>query len=159
MKGRKPKPTALKVHQGNPGKRPLNRAEPKPPSGAPLRPDDLLDAEAVAEWDRMLPVLETMGVLSRADSEAMTGLCSCWSRYVTLQKLCAGAPPIFKTTKGNIIPHPLWGMLRTEEDNLKKWLVEFGLTPSSRSRMIGGNNTEESDPLVRMMKEREKRHA
>ena len=30
MRGRKPVPTALKKLRGNPGKRPLNDAEPKP---------------------------------------------------------------------------------------------------------------------------------
>ena len=30
MAGRKPKPTRLKIIQGNPGKRPLNKNEPQP---------------------------------------------------------------------------------------------------------------------------------
>ena len=33
-RGRKPKPTALKVLEGNPGKRPLNDREPVPPRAA-----------------------------------------------------------------------------------------------------------------------------
>jgi hypothetical protein len=48
MRGRKPKPTFLKVLDGNPGKRPLNDQEPRPPQGIPDRPD-WLDAEAQAE--------------------------------------------------------------------------------------------------------------
>ena len=32
-RGRKPKPTALKILEGNPGKRPLNENEPIPPKG------------------------------------------------------------------------------------------------------------------------------
>ena len=32
MRGRKPKPTALKLLEGNPGKRRINGTEPKPPS-------------------------------------------------------------------------------------------------------------------------------
>ena len=34
MRGRRPKPTALKLIEGNPGKRPLPRDEPTPPVGA-----------------------------------------------------------------------------------------------------------------------------
>lgn len=32
-RGRKPKPTALKLLEGNPGKRPINANEPIPPKG------------------------------------------------------------------------------------------------------------------------------
>lgn len=35
QRGRKPKPTALKELEGNPGKRTLNDKEPKPPKKAP----------------------------------------------------------------------------------------------------------------------------
>ena len=35
QRGRKPKPTAVKVLEGNPGKRSLNTAEPKPEKKAP----------------------------------------------------------------------------------------------------------------------------
>lgn len=32
-RGRKPKPTAMKILEGNPGERPLNEREPIPPKG------------------------------------------------------------------------------------------------------------------------------
>ena len=38
QRGRKPKPTAIKELEGNPGKRPLNDAEPKPEHKAPPCP-------------------------------------------------------------------------------------------------------------------------
>ena len=44
-RGRKPKPTALKALEGNPGKRPLNEHEPMPPK-ATLRCPAWLEAEA-----------------------------------------------------------------------------------------------------------------
>ena len=37
-RGRKPKPTAIKELEGNPGKRPLNANEPKPERKAPRCP-------------------------------------------------------------------------------------------------------------------------
>jgi hypothetical protein len=48
MVGRLPKPTALKVLSGNPGKRALNKNEPKP-GGVPTCPSSL-DATAKREW-------------------------------------------------------------------------------------------------------------
>lgn len=56
QRGRKPKPTALKVLEGNPGKRQLNVVEPKPRNKAPKCPA-WLDAEAKKEWRRLANVI------------------------------------------------------------------------------------------------------
>ena len=53
MAGRKPKPTALKKLEGNPGKRKLNTKEPVPGKGMPDCPKWLLP-EAKKEWKRLL---------------------------------------------------------------------------------------------------------
>ncbi|HEX5106418.1 MAG TPA: phage terminase small subunit P27 family [Pirellulaceae bacterium] len=81
MKGRKPKPTLLKLLDGNPGKRPLNEREPVALQGLPA-PPQWLDAEAKAEWERIIPDLAEMGVLSRADRPALAAYCTAWSRWV-----------------------------------------------------------------------------
>ena len=71
-RGRKPKPTALKVLEGNPGKRPLNDHEPIPPKGELKCPSWLLP-EAKKEWKRLASSLEAMGVLTMADLTAFAG--------------------------------------------------------------------------------------
>ncbi len=50
MPGRPPKPTALKLLQGNPGKRPLPKGEPRPPVGC--EPPANLTKRARGVWDR-----------------------------------------------------------------------------------------------------------
>ena len=70
VRGRKPKPTALKQQEGNPGKRPLNEREPTPPKGT-IRCPNWLEAEAKKEWKRLAPSLEAMGVLTTADITAV----------------------------------------------------------------------------------------
>ena len=48
QRGRKPKPTAVKVLEGNPGKRSLNTGEPKPEKkavSAPIAKNDDVDAD------------------------------------------------------------------------------------------------------------------
>jgi len=49
MRGRKPKPTQLKLLEGNRGHRPINGAEPKPPGAQPTCPTHL-SPTAKAEW-------------------------------------------------------------------------------------------------------------
>ena len=63
MRGRKPKPTMIKVLEGNPGKRAINDREPEPPAGIPECPD-FLDEEARAEWFRTAKVLSDMRLLT-----------------------------------------------------------------------------------------------
>jgi phage terminase small subunit len=60
MRGRKPKPTVLKIREGNPGKRAINAQEPTAPAGIPERPA-MLQGEAAAEWGRTSTLLHEMG--------------------------------------------------------------------------------------------------
>ena len=50
QRGRKPKPTAVKVLEGNPGKRQLNPFEPQPGKRAPQCPE-WLNEEAKKEFE------------------------------------------------------------------------------------------------------------
>jgi hypothetical protein len=61
MRGRKPQPTALKILKGTRADR-INRNEPKKLDEKPQK-SELLDAHGQAEWDRIVPKLEAMGVL------------------------------------------------------------------------------------------------
>lgn len=56
MAGRKPKPTAVKKLEGNPGKRKLNTKEPVPAKGMPTCPNWLLP-EAKSEWKRLAELM------------------------------------------------------------------------------------------------------
>ena len=82
MAGRKPKPTALKVLEGDRGKgrRSLNEHEPVPPRGGVKCPSWLLP-EAKKEWKRLAASLEAMGVLTMADLTAFAGYCQAYARW------------------------------------------------------------------------------
>ena len=74
MRGRKPKPTTLRILEGNPGKRSLIDGPPQAPAKIPECPC-FLDDEARAEWLRMAPVLLEMGLLTPADRAALAAYC------------------------------------------------------------------------------------
>lgn len=61
MAGRKPKPTAMKKLEGNPGKRKLNTKEPVPAKGMFVCPDWLM-SEAKKEWERLAKLMNQMDV-------------------------------------------------------------------------------------------------
>ena len=68
-RGRKPKPTAVKKLQGNPGKRPLNKREPKPKSDV-KRPYGLGSGLQDRFWKEHAPELERIGILTGVDVAA-----------------------------------------------------------------------------------------
>ncbi len=71
--GRPPKPTALKLLQGNPGKRRLVR-EPELPAGAEA--PSWLGKQARRYWDEMAPVLTKAGLLKATDADWLGMWCS-----------------------------------------------------------------------------------
>lgn len=75
MAGRPPKPTALKLLQGNPGKRKLNDQEPSPFVGAVAPGYVLADPLILAEWNTEAPRLERLGILTEIDADPLGRLC------------------------------------------------------------------------------------
>ena len=65
-RGRKPKPTMLRVLQGNPGKRAFNHEEPAYGPGAPDKPE-FLDDFAGEEWDRLIGMLVSARMITKGD--------------------------------------------------------------------------------------------
>ena len=151
MRGCKPKPTFLKVLDGNPGKRPLNDQEPRPSQGIPDRPD-WLDAEAQAEWERVTAELSDMGLLTLADRAALTAYCIAYSRWVDAEAMVKKFGTIVKSPeKGFPMKSPYLSIADQAMETMRKFLVEFGLTPSSRSRIRlppGGDEVDELDRFL-----------
>ena len=150
MRGRKPKPTLLKVLTGNPGKRALNPREPLVVGGMPDCPD-WLDAEAKAEWARITHLLQNMGILSQADRSALAAYCTAWSRWVEAEAQVRKFGMIVKSPdKGFPMKSPYLTVADQALETMRKLLVEFGLTPSSRSplRLPGGNEPDEFDQFL-----------
>jgi len=139
MRGRKPKPTQLRILAGNPGHRALNDEEPAPPDGLPECPP-FLDDEARAEWSRICPVLERMGVLSIADRNALSSYCVVYSRWVAAERAVKQYGAIVKSpVKGVPIKSPHLCVADKALEQMLKLQVEFGLTPSARSRIRLGD--------------------
>ena len=70
MPGPKPKPTHLKVVEGNPGRRKLNDKEPKPRGNLYDPPDWLTDAQR-AGWEYAIESAP-FGLLKRLDRSVLT---------------------------------------------------------------------------------------
>lgn len=122
MRGRKPKPTALKVLDGDQPCR-INYDEPKFPV-ASSEPPAWLDRHGKEHWGELAPILLDSGVLTAADRCGLAQLCDEYSR---IRK----DPDDFKA-----------------RDRYRRLLVEYGLTPSSRSRLKGNKAEPGDDPWI-----------
>lgn len=141
-KGRKPKPTALKELEGNPGKRKLNEGEPKPEKKAPVCPK-WLDEEAKKEWRRLAKKMQDLGVLTEVDMAAFAGYCQSYSRWKDAEEFMQTHGTIFRTPSGYYQQLPHVAIAQSYLKQMSRFAEQFGLTPASRSRIIadsaGGN--------------------
>ena len=139
MAGRKPKPTAVKKLEGNPGKRKLNSKEPVPAKGIPACPDWLMQ-EAKKEWERLAELMNQMGVLTEVDMAAFAAYCQSYARWKEAQEHITSGGSTFETDKGYQQQTPWVGIANTNQKLMLQAASEFGLTPSSRSRIIASNS-------------------
>ncbi len=151
-RGRKPKPTALKVLEGNPGKRPLNKNEPQPEKKAPRCPS-WLEPEAKKEWKRMAKTLEAMGVLTQVDRTAFEGYCQAYARWKEAEEFLSKHGTIFKTPSGYIQQVPQVSIAQTDLKVMKDFCSEFGLTPAARTRIqVSAEGADSDDPMEKLLK-------
>lgn len=143
-RGRTPKPTMLKVLEGNPGKRPLNDREPQLEVKEPEIPAHL-DEEARTEWKRIAPILVRMRVLTEADQVMLACLCQTYSRMVEAQAKLKVAGLLYQTPSGYVQQSPLLSIINACMGHIAKVSAEFGLTPSSRVRL----HTEAADEITK----------
>lgn len=125
---RRSKPTALKVVQGNPGKRKLNAAEPKPTAGS-LKAPPGLDYYGKWLWASYAPILQRLGLYTEADTLALSTLCMAYSRWRKALKDLEGLMP------GDPGYRDIAITVEKAEQSLRMLANEFGMTPASRSRL------------------------
>jgi P27 family predicted phage terminase small subunit len=138
MRGRKPTPTALHLLRGKPGKRARNMAEPTPAPLADTDPPDWLDDAAKAEWRRVAPMLTRLGVLKETDTAALAGYCASFSSGRTPTARIQQFGMVVKATKRGIelpVISPYVKIQHHAMAHMRSFLIEFGMTPSSRARL------------------------
>lgn len=153
VRGPKPQPTALRVAGGldvsekSAARTEAAKAEPLPSAPAWLLP------EAKVEWRRLGPKLHGLGLLSMIDRGSFAALCQAYGVWSVAEKELAaireqliaeaakegktssGAGMVATTATGNLVHHPLVSIAAKARGEYVKISVEFGLTPSSRSRI------------------------
>lgn len=140
-RGRKPKPKALKVLAGNPGKRALNNAEP---TFTPLLdvecPEWLAEDQwAPTMWDMVIRELCGAEVLCVTDLHNLEAFCAAYSRWRRAEIEIAKHGLVVEGATGGPVKNPACTVANESLKQMTSYGSLLGLDPSSRSRLIGGN--------------------
>jgi P27 family predicted phage terminase small subunit len=155
MGERGPKPLPLNVHllRNNASKKPLGALLDEA-----IRPDveipdcpEHLTGEARAEWERITPYLQRLGLIAQIDRGALTGYCDNWGEYVWACKAInahnANDPTgergrVWNTPSGYKQISVVTQIKNRSLEQMAKFLAMFGMSPADRSRVT------QSDPQL-----------
>lgn len=132
-RGPKPKPTSLKLLSGTRPDR-INQNEPEAPEGIPGPPEHL-KGMALDQWHRIAPMLGRMRVLTPADAEALALYCTHFERWQEAEAAIRDIGLLVETPAGGAKISPYYSIASQAMRECSKLLVEFGCTPSARSRV------------------------
>ena len=145
MRGAKPKATVLKLVIGNPGRRPLNPREATPKVTIP-DPPEMLDELALAEWNRVTPLLAEVGLITRLDRAVVAGYCMAFSRWMECERMLKTTGLIVKSPNGYPMYSPYLAASNKALDQVRQMSEQIGLSGSSRSRIKAGDTAADYDP-------------
>jgi P27 family predicted phage terminase small subunit len=134
MRGCKPKPTGLRVIEGNPRKRRLNPREPKPRLAVPTCPSHL-NPSAKAEWKRLAEEMHLLGIISNLDRGALAAYCQAYGRWVEAERKLKETPALLKLANGTVQANPWLAIANKQLELMQKFMSELGLSPVSRTRV------------------------
>jgi P27 family predicted phage terminase small subunit len=133
--GRRPLPTNLKLLKGNPGKRRLNGEEPQPIGDLPSCPKHLV-GDARQAWNQFKAGL--IGIATALDATALELLCTAYAAYLDAAAKVAESGAVWVEEAEGIKKFtfsPYRKVMDSEWAKVKSMLDEFGMTPSSRTKL------------------------
>lgn len=137
MAGRgKLKPNALKLLDGNPGKRPF---DPDFAEAAPLDVPALIANDPVASeaYVALATELLKVGLFTVLDVDIVTAYARYKSRWIQAGKLIDEQGLSVKGAKGNPIPNQLLYVESAAFEKMERIMDKLGLSPSARARLKG----------------------
>jgi len=133
MGGRRPKPAALRLLQGNPSRRKVG-PEVTAPAELPVAPD-YVTGRALAEWEDLGSKLLANGLMTALDTNGLGCLCVAIAALKDAQDAIALTGATYVTSTGFVRPSPHTGMRDRAIKLVAQLSNEFGLTPAARTKV------------------------
>ena len=103
--------------------------------GLPRCPVHLNRAAAV-EWRRVAKALHEAGVLTTFDRAALAAYCQAYGRWVEAEERLRETSMLIRTPSGHVQQSPLLGIVHKQLEIMGRYMVELGMTPAARSRVL-----------------------
>jgi P27 family predicted phage terminase small subunit len=103
----------------------------------PTRPPHL-QGEARKEWSRLGRRLRDAGLLTDIDKTALAIYCQAWARWLEAEEQLAKYGTVIMTPSSFPVQSPYLAIANKAMEQMTRILVEFGMSPSSRSRVTPG---------------------
>lgn len=137
-RGPKPRPTHLKVLQGEQESR-INRNEPAPSEAKVVPPEDMSE-DARAIWDELAPDLIDKGCLTPWDVYTFEAFCQAVALYRECRDLLYAGQSEYgrfveRGAAGGVIKSPYHQMMRDHIETMAKLGSRFGFTPGDRANL------------------------
>ncbi|MFG0501057.1 phage terminase small subunit P27 family [Pseudomonas putida] len=148
--GRPAKPTALKLLQGNPGKRKLDKKAPTPaPLEATPDPPQWLGEWATEMWETIAPWLTQTGIMTRTDTHNLAAFCAAYDRWRQAEDEVASVGITVTDKKGVVKKNPACTVINEALRQLASFGAALGLDPASRARLMGsGGQDKPENPFL-----------
>lgn len=115
----------------------VNRNEPQPSKGAPVKPKHLQGFASEA-WDVLVNQLDDMGILTQADGSILELYSITYQLYREALERIQQLGQVLVTKKGGDVEirrNPFSVELHKHRDSMNKMLAELGLTPTARTKI------------------------
>lgn len=132
--GRKPIPTNLKVLRGTDQPCRINPNEPKPKADR-IRPPFKLSKEARRHWTKLIKQLRDAKIVTEIDAHAAALYCESFATYCDAIEKVRLAGSVVKGKDGFPVRSPYLVVAERAHQQMRDLLTEFGMTPSSRTRV------------------------
>ena len=118
------------------GRKPVTAVDttPQPPLGKPRMPSGL-DSIAKAEWKRVLPMLDAMGITSKIDGTILELYCRMYSRWQLAERTLAKEGFEKECANGYNQLNVWSGIGNNAIKTMRDCMDELGMTPKSRQKL------------------------
>ena len=106
----------------------------------------VLDAEALAEWHRIVPTLDSLNLIKPEDAGIITARCMAWSRAVDAEAtIAAEGQTLANPQSGRVAVHPAVYIAAAAWRDVVKFGAQLGLDPVAEIALAGPAVSDDAD--------------